>query len=279
MAIGGGIKLFNKSKNIDATASAPISGDASVAALLDSNKETFYRSVGSDDTTVETITITFAEDKTIDRLFILDTNLKDFDIKYDLSGVYTHFANVLDIDASRTNITRTDFAQDTYYAEFDSVTTGGIQITATKSQVVDAEKYINQVIATTEIGTLVGFPDVKQISIDRSLRSSKTLSGKYAIQKSLETFAIKISMKGYPATSVYNVDIDQMLVLHDSEDPFLVWLCGGKFGTTKFKYTIRGFRLKDVIQMQVKSSYKLSYVGNIYVNSVNLASINLVEHI
>ena len=279
MAIGGGIKFFNKSMNIDASASAPISGDASVASLLDSNKETFYRSVGSTDLITEEITITFAENKTIDRLFLLDTNLKDFNIMYDVSGTWTHFSNILDLDGSQSNITRTDFAKDTYYAEFDSVTTGSIRIQATKSQVVDAQKYINQVIATSEIATLVGYPQVKSIIADRGLRTKKTISNKYSVQKSLEGFAFKLSMNNYPSSATYNVDIDQMMVLHDSENPFLVWLCGGKSGSPNFNYTIRGFRLKDVVQMQVKNSFKLSYLKNIYVNPINLASIDLVEHI
>lgn len=279
MAITGGAKFFKKSKIIDAEASAPISGDASVEALLDSNRETFYRSVGSDDTTTEEITITFAETKTIDRIFVIDTNLKDFNIMYDVSGVWTHFANVTDINGSQSNITETAFAQSTYYAEFDSVSTDKIRIQATKSQVVDAEKYINQVIATEEIGTFVGYPEIKDVSADRSLRTKKTISGKHSIQKSLEAFKIGVAFNNYPSSSVYNVDIDLAIYLHNLEDPFLVWLCGGRYESKYFKYALPGFRLNDVFQVQVANAYKFSYLDNIYVNPINLASMNLFEHI
>jgi len=277
--ISGGIKFFKQSKNLDATATAPISGDASVSALLDSNKETFYRSVGSSDVVTEEIEIVFAESKTIDRLFLRDFNGKDFNVMYDVVGVFTHFANVIDVDGSQTNITETVYAQDTYYAEFDSVTTTKIRIQILKTQVANAEKFINQVIATEELSTLVGFPDLKQIDVNRQLRSKKTISGKFSVQKSLETFGYNLTLKKYPSSDVYNADIDAMLELHDLEIPFLVWLCGGKFGKVLFSYTIRGFRLKDVVQMQVNKSYKLSYLDNIYVNPVNLASVKLVEHI
>lgn len=279
MPITGGIKFLKKSKILDASASAPISGGASVLSLLDSNKETFYRSVSSSDVVTEEIEITFAENKTIERLFILDFNGKDFNVQYDVAGVWTHFASVVDLDGSQTNITETVYDKNTYYAEFTPVTTGKIRIQILKTQVANADKFINQVIVTEELSTLVGFPEIRQITVDRQLRSKKTISGKFSIQKSLESFIFTLSFRKYPSSAVYNVDIDAALELHDSEDPFLVWLCGGKFGTTLFSYTIRGFRLKDVVQMQVSNSYKLSYLDNIYVNPINLATVKLSEHI
>lgn len=277
--ITGGIKYFKQSKIIDAAASAPISGDASVLSLLNSNKETFYRSVGSSDSTTEEIEITFVESKTIDRLFIINFNGKSFNVMYDVVGVWTHFANVTDLDGTQSNITETTYDKDTYYAEFDSVTTEKIRIQITTTQIVDADKFINQVVVTEELSTLVGFPEVKQINMDRQLRSQKTISGKFSVQKSLEAFAFNLVFKNYPSSPVYNVDIDAMIELHDSEDPFITWLCGGRFGTPYFNYTLPGFRLIDVFQMQVNNAFKLSYTDNIYVNPLNIASVNLVEHI
>ena len=279
MAITGGIKFFKQSKNIDATASAPISGDASVTSLLDSNKETFYRSSGSSDSVTEEIEITFSESKTIDRLFIINFNGKDFNVMYDVSGVWTHFANVVDINGSQSNITETTYTQDTYYAEFDSVSTTKIRIQILKTQVADAEKFINQVIVTEELSTLVGYPEIKRVEMSRQLRSKKTLSGKFSVQKSLESFMFNLIFKNYPSSSVYNVDIDSIIQLHDSEDPFITWICGGRFGSPYFNYTLPGFRLKDVVQTQINSAYKLNYTDNIYVNPLNIASIKIVEHI
>jgi len=279
MAITGGIKFFKQCKNLDAIASAPVSGGASVDNLLNSNRETFYRSVGSSDSITEEIEITFSEAKTIDRLFLKDFNGKDFNVMYDLSGVFTHFANVIDINGSQTNITETTFSESTYYAEFDQVSTDKIRIQILKTQIADEEKFINQVIVTEEISTLVGFPEIKQVNLDRNLRSKKTVSGKFSIQKSLETFLFNLSFANYPSSDIYNVDIDAALELQDSEDPFLVWLCGGRFGKPFFNYTLPGFRLEDVVQMQIGASYKLKYLDNIYVNPLNLASVRLMEHI
>ena len=141
------------------------------------------------------------------------------------------------------------------------------------------EKFINQVIVTEELATLVGFPEIKQVEMNRQLRSKKTISGKFSVQKSLESLNYKLSFKKYPSSIVYNVDIDAMIALHDSEDPFLTWLCGGRFGSPFFNYTLPGFRLKDVVQQQINNAFKLSYLDNIYNNPLNLASVNLVEHI
>lgn len=277
--ISGGIKFLKQSKILNASAIASVSGNASVSALLDSNRETFYRSISSDDTITEIIEITFSELKTIDRLFLKDFNWKEFNVKYDLSSVWTDFSNVIDVDGSQATISETVYSNDTYYAEFDSVTTDKIKIEITKTQVVDAEKFINQVIVTEELSTLVGYPEIKSIKASKNLRRRKTVSGKFSIQKSLETFGVKLTFKDYPSSDVYNVDIDAAMELHDSENPFLVWLCGGKFGSKYFKYTIRGFRLKDIFQVQLSNDYSLSYTQNIYINQVNIASVDLMEHI
>lgn len=283
MSITNGIKFFNKSKISDATATATVSGDASVSALLDSNKETFYRSVASDDTTTEIIEITFSEEKTIDRIFLKDFNAKEFRIQYwNSAGFFLPIGTSATLTSSTAaaSIYESDYALDTFYAELSApLTTTALKIQLIKTQTPNEEKYVNQVIATSELSTLVGYPEVKAITANRNLRTRKTISGRFSIQKSLETFAINLAFKDYPSSSVYNVDIDAVLELHDSEEPFLVWLCGGSYGDVKFHYTLRGFRLKDIFQMQISKALKLSYTNNIYVNPVNVASIDLQEHI
>jgi hypothetical protein len=277
MSITGGIKTFKQSMIHDASVTAD-TGQSSADRLLDSNSETYWRSVGSDDTTTENIIIEFAESKTIDRLFLKDINLKEFNVQYDNAG-WTNFTNVVGIVGNPSLVSETDFALNTAYYEFDSVTTNKIRIQATKTQIADQEKYINQVIVTEELSTLVGYPEVGPIEISRNSAVIKTVSGKVSAQKSLESVAFKLKFKNYPSSSVYNVDIGAMMTLHDMEDPFLVWLCGGRYSSTHFNYVIRGFRLQDIYQMQIIKKYKLSYLDNIYINPINLASVDLAESI
>lgn len=277
MSITGGIKFFKESKIKDATAESSVSGNASVASLLNNNRETFWRSSGSNDSTTEIITVTFAEDKAIDRIALVNTNAKNFNITYDVSGTWTAFANVVGIDGAETGINITGHAQDTAYYEFDSVTTGSIKIEIDTTQTVDAEKFINHVICTEELGTYVGYPSIDKLQLDRNQKNKATLNGRFSVQKSLETMAFKLKFMDYPVKAAYNADIDLCLTLMDSEDPFIVWLCGGRYGTDYFKYTLPGFRLKDMIQMQIGKAYTLSYSKNTYTNGVNISALDLIE--
>ena len=278
MAITGGIKFFSEQKNKGATAVASGLGQATVDRLLDSNRESFYRSSDSDDTTTEEIEIVFLEEKLIDRLFLIDFNGKEFNIKYDDGGSYVDFSNVKNINGDESSINESSWSEDTYYAEFTPVTTQKIRIQIIKTQIADEEKYINQVVATEEIATLVGYPINKEVRISRNLRSTETISGKRNIQTGLETFSFKLQFKNYPSSDVYNIDIDVMMQLLDSEKPFLVWLCGGRSGKPHFNYTIKGYRLRDLLKVKIDSDYNLSYLDNIYVNPVNLATVDFQEH-
>lgn len=272
-------KIFNASKclEVDGSTIVASTGDASSSYSIDRNQDTFWTSVASDDSTTETLTVTFAEDIAIDTLLFLDINWKGFVVKYDVAGTWTHFAAVFGLDGSKSNITETAFSDNTAYYNFTEVTTGSIQITITTTQTVNAEKYISQIIATTEVGTFLGWPLVENMTFDRNSRVKTTLSGKVSVQKSLESFSTDLKFKNYPSTSTYNADIDLIMTLQDIEDPFILWLCGGRRGTY-FNYIIRGYRLKDAITVQITSALGLSYTDNVLKNPVN-AGVSLAEHI
>ena len=278
--ITGGAKFFQKSMclGVDGASAAASNGDSTSAFALDRNPFTYWYTVGSTDAATETLTINFGATKTISRILLLDHNFKSYTIKYDVSGVWTNFSNAVGLNGALGGgiISESAFADGSSYYEFDAVTTTRIQISITTTQVANADKFLAQAIVTTEIGTLAGFPTIKQVTIDRNSKNKKTLSGKYSIQKADETASFQLSFKTYPSAITYNVDIDLMMTLHDQDTPFLVWLCGGRRGSTYFNYTLRGFRLKDVYQMQIDKAYNLSYTMNVYKNSLN-AEVSLQE--
>jgi len=270
MSITGGIKFFDKSRSLqsDGTTIVASTGDPSAEYCIDRSLVTYWRSVGSDDTTTETLTITFPSSQTFDRIFIIDHNFLDFNIQYD-SGGWTHFANVIGLDGSKANITETAFSDDTGYYEFDSVTTTQVRIQCLKTQVANAEKYLNQFIISTELGTLVGFP--KPTFSQQRNKISQVLSGKRIIEKIEEADSLVLSFAPYPLGSTYNADIDLMYQLFDREDDFLVWLCGGRRGDTYYRYSIRGFRLRDVKQVQIgNEQFTGDYLDNYYRGFSNL---------
>lgn len=270
MAITGHAKFFKKSKCLEkdgATASAS-SGNSGASNILNPNTETYWVSSGSNDLTTETIEIEFAS-ALISRILLLDHNFETFDIQYDSSGTWTDFASVVGIGGSLASISESTFSENGAYYEFDSVTTTKIRIRCSTTQVADAEKFLSQVIVTEEYGTLLGWPKIKSTEFDRNIRKIETLSGYLSVQKSLEIPAFDISFEDYPASSDYNADFDLMVSLHLLEVPFLVWLCGGRSGSPYFKYTLRGWRLIDVYQMQVIKPLKFGYMGGVYTNPIS----------
>lgn len=259
--ISGGIKFFEKSKCLlkDGASIVASSADAAADYVLSMNRYYRWDSIGSDDSTPETLTITLPEAATFSRLFIVDHNLKEFDVTYG-SGA-SSFANVVGIDGATTGIDEAAFAQNTAYYEFDAVTTDQINITALKTQTANQEKYITLVTVTNEIGTLVGYPSV-QPTLDFNERRSQVQSGKYITQKNYEVFAAKIAME-YTEQD----DIDVFATLYEMQDPFLVWLCGGKYGTGKFSVRFKNWRLQDLYQAQTYGNMQARFRSDVYTSS------------
>lgn len=272
MSITGGVKLFNRNQafGVDGSTIVASTGNGASDLALDRNPNTYWRSVGSNDVTVETLTITFPTTVTFNRILLMDHNWKQFTVKYDVASVWTNFTNVVGLDGALGSISETVFADDTAYYEAASVSTTKIQITVTKTQIANAEKYISQIVVTDELGTLMGYPKIEGLAIQRTEKVTKTISGKIISQKSSKTFKTSLNFSTYPVTSTYTPDLDLMATLFDRDTNFIIWLCGGRRGTNYFKYTTPGFRLKDIFEVQTVGDFSPSYLDNVYINPVNL---------
>lgn len=270
MAITGGIKFFDENladskTGADAVAS---SGDPSADFILDRNQYTVWRSVGSDDTTTETLEITLAASESFSRLFLARHNFKEFKVEY-WSGAWVDFSNVIGVNGATSSvISETAYEENTAYYEFDEVTTDRILISATKTQVVDEEKFLNSFVVTSELGTLEGFPIIKDATKDKKLRKSILLNGRSFVTKSLEVFRTAIDFKNYPPG--LEDDLNLSYSLFDRDNNFYVWLCGGRSGEPYFKYQLRGYLLEDLILVQTVNIFKDKYRKNIYNNPVSL---------
>lgn len=273
MPITGGIKFFKKSKTSFAKGATAVASSNSAAAknVLSSNKFVIWQSLGSDDTTTETITITFTS-ATIDRIFLLSTNFKEFTVKYDVTGTPTDFTNVIGLDGSQSVIAETAYARDSAYYEVDPVTTTKIYITATKTQIVDAEKFLERFYATEEIGTFTGFPVVSKEELNQNINEQKVLSGNINSQKRIETFNATINFKKY--TAIQN-DYDILLDLSRRPESFLIWLCGGKFGSN-FSINRENWLLKNVYNVQTSGKLNAKWNNNIYIAGFS-AKLNLKQ--
>ena len=270
--ISGGVKFFENNKALfrDGNIASASTNDSAAKFMLDISKYTRWESIGSNDTITETITINFKTAQTLDRLLLVEHNFKAFTIKYNGTNDFT---NVSNLDGGLVGgIAETAYDKDTAYYKFDSVVVNSITISVDTTQVVDDQKYMVQFIATTELGTFAGFPRIQNVQHNRNIKGSKALSGKNVIQKGYETTTFRINFKTYPVQA----DISLVDNLHERENSFMVWLCGGRYGTEHFTIEQRGWRLRDIYNMQVNRPLGANYEKGIYQNGVN-TNLSLVE--
>lgn len=277
MTISGGIKFFERSTALFSDGATAVASSNSAAAnnILTNRQLVYWESIGSDDTTAETITITYNKTVTIDRIILNRINFKEFTVKYDSGGMWTDFTSVVGLDgALGGGISETAFADETAYYEFTPISTSSIQIIATKTQTADQEKIIYNLFTTIELGTMEQFPQIEGIDYNRKSREAAVLSGLAQIQKSFEINKFSLVFKSHPSQT----DMDLINTLFDESNSFLVWLCGGRRGTTFFRFNIKGFRIFDIFNMQTSGSISPSYPTTIYVNAPNNV-LNLVASV
>lgn len=274
--ITGGIKFFEQAKNLfkDGATILATSNTEAAKYVLDLNRYTQWVSVASNDLTTEELTITLNGNKTIDRLFLLDINFKEFEVKYWNGSAWASFTNVIGPNGvSYANAGSTSYALSSAYFEFDQVTTGQLKISCLKTQTANAQKYLTTFLATKELGTFQGLPRIEP-KVMRNEEKVKSLGGKYLVQKGYETYQIKISLKSHP----YQVDLDLVDTLFNSEESFLVYPCGGRYGSTYFRLDQKGFGIDDVFNMQLVGALDSKYEKGVYTLGAS-KNITLEEHI
>lgn len=268
MTITGGIKFFERSSALfrDGATATATTNSASANNILTNRQLVYYQSIGSDDTTTETITITYPLVVTIDRLLLNRINFKQFDVKYYNGSVYVHFTSVVGIDGTLgSGISETAFADETAYYEVDSISTTSIQITATKTQTTDQEKMIYNLFTTVELGTLEYPPQISPLSFSRNNKSATGLQGLANIQKGYETLSLALGFQNHPSQS----DMDLLTTIFNRDKSFLVWLCGGRRGKPYFSYALKGYGLRDIYNVQSPAGTSPEFPGSIYVTAPN----------
>ena len=257
MSMTGGFSFFDKNYAAvyEGATIAASSNQADAKYVLSGDKAFRWQSVGSDDLQQETLIITLPFAISLDRLFLVKHNFKGYTIKY---GANLNFTNVRSFEGAKDNISESGYNIDTSYYEFDAVTTDTIIITVDTAQAIDAEKYLAWFIATTEIGTFRGFPEIPPIGLDRNETKQKNATKGQRILKNKEKASLSINMRHYPKQA----DIDLMSDLQDRDNAFLVWPHGGVL--TQFRLSVRGYRPSDVYLMQIVGPMKSGYYKNIY---------------
>ena len=271
MAVTGGIKFFdlNLADSKTGTSATASTGSPSANFILDRNQYTVWRSVGSNDSITESVQITFLPGITFNRLFLLRHNFKEYKLRYWTGISFTDFPAVTGINGiTAPSLKELDYSLNSSYYEFSPIFTTRIEITSVKTQIPNQEKFLNSLVVSNELGTLDGYPVVRDATKDRKIRKSILLNGRSSIVKSLEVFRCFIDFKNYPPT--LSVDLDLLFTLFDRDNSFFVWLCGGRSGEPYFKYQLRGFGIDDLILVQVVNIFKDKYRKNTYSSMVDM---------
>jgi hypothetical protein len=281
--ITGGVKFFDQNFVLSAFGGTIVdtlgTSLTTAASAIDKNRQTYLRTVGSTDLTVETFTLTFPS-ATFNRIILVDHNWKQYTVKYWNGASFVNFTSVVGLDGSLgSGISETVFADNSSYYEVASVTTTQIQITVTKTQTVDAQKYIGQIMATLELGTLQGFPKVSGSTIGRSIRQMEMLSGRAKMVKGLERFSIALDFSEYATATTYTPDLDLMYTLADRDTPFVIWPCGGRRGRNYYRYAPRGMRLQDIYLVQLATDIEGTFPQDIFTSTVGLGVLEFPEHV
>lgn len=257
MSMTGGISFFEDTiaKISNGSTITASSNQNDARYVLSNNRYYRWVSVNSDDATVETITITLPLAQEISRLFLIGHNFKDFSVQYDVNSDFT---NVSGVDGALTGIDESACPRDTTYYEFDPVITDTIIIKAAKTQIADAQKFLEWVVLTNEIGTFNKYPNVDGFKIDPNETKQKDAAGGQRIIKNRETVSLQIDMAHYPDQD----DIKLLSLLRKRFDPCLVWMNGGK--PSQFRHELEGWRLRDLYLMQSAGAMRLGYYKNIY---------------
>lgn len=111
--------------------------------VVDQDPDTKWTTSGAnDDDTTATLDCTFKEDgvaiqRIIDTIVIVNCNLKNFLVQYKVGG-----------GSWTTLLTVTGNAATTYYGSFASTAVDAVRISTTLTQVIDAEKYIGELVVS-----------------------------------------------------------------------------------------------------------------------------------
>jgi len=273
MTISGAMKFFRKSfADIDyeGVVVDVSTGGATRDNLRDRKRYTRWESVGSLDGTTETITITFEEAKTMSRLLLVRHNWKAFDVQYWNGSAWTHFAAVVTKEGTQANITETVNAKATSYYEFTPVSAERLRIQVTTTMVVDAQKYAYEVIATSELGTLTGYP-VHQVRFGRTQAKKRTVRGMDKFTIFDEQYTSALSFQNYPTAADHTL----MMTLWTGLEEFLIYPCGGDQAQYRFA-DLQGNRLEDVYLCWFEDSFDPNYTQNVYQLGLNY-TLGLVE--
>jgi len=264
------IKFYNKSlidqdeseASITITdATATNNGQDFVSFLRNRSNETAWITTGSNDAANTQIDIDLIASKAIDRIILVGHNLKAFTIQYYNGSTYVDFSTA--INETTNSDSTTEFI-------FDSVSTSAVRVIITGTQTANDDKQVKQIIITTAIGQLTGWPQIKKPTTSLNKKAIKLLSGKVLSVRQRGFFSCQLSVENY------NIDADMAIIeeIYFSFNGVLVWFNAGD--STQFSRTNIGFRSEDLYLMSAVDEYEPEHYKGLYQSGIKF-KMNLTE--
>lgn len=265
-----GIKFYNKNFiDIDNTlptititdATATDNGQSYVDYMLNRSNSSGWITTGSNDAANTQIDIDLDDEAEIDRILLVNHNLKAFTIQYHNGVSYTDFS---------TAINETTNTKTTNEFSFNEVTTSLIRIVITGTQVADDDKLISQLIITSLIGQLTGYPQIIKPTISKNKKTYRLLSGKALVAKQVGNFSCELAVQNW------NNDNDLTIIesVYSATTGVLMWINAGD--DDQFSRTNIGYRDKDIFLVSPTNEYMPEFYKFYYNTGIKI-KIKLIE--
>jgi hypothetical protein len=220
------------------------------------SNQTGWMTTGSVDSNNTTILCNFVNLAFLTNIILVNHNFAAFTIQYWNGSAYVDFSTPINVSGSTDTTTNFIFSQ---------VQTTKILITILGTQVPNTDKRMTQLIATTLIGQLNGWPIIQAPSFQTNKAVNQMLSGKSWIGQNLGGFQCTLAVNIWSNGN----DLSVVETLYGSGEGFLVWLCGGS--QTQFSSVRQGYSLQDFFLMKPSDYYTPEWAMGLYKSGMKIA--------
>lgn len=271
MANTGTVKFFTRSKTLisDGAIAEANSGENSVNNILSFDRDNYWQSIDETDGSISNISIQLSKQSPINRLLIVDTNIKQVSITFDRPIT---FASDIDNNDIAVPIIYQN-SNNVMYFEFDTISPITVDLSFSETIIPNQRKYIRQIILAQEIGNFIGFPTVRGFSDSFNEVVTKSSTGVKHVTKQLRIMdKFKLSFRAYPVKE----DIDLSNKLFESRESFTLWPSGGGYGSNHFLFPTEGWQLDNIYNVQTTGRKPYLWYKNFYKSGVS-TSLNMIE--
>lgn len=236
-------------------------GSAYADYALNRSNQSAWVTSGSVDADNTSLVIDWSDQKRITDIILVLHNFKAYTIQYWDGSLYQDFSPA---------ISETTNTVDTTHHKFTEVITSKVKLIITGTMTANQDKVLRQFIATKQIGQLDAWPVIDNPTISRNRQKTTMLSGKQSIRENVGLFTCKLKI------AYLKSDADCLIVesLFESNEGFLVWLCGGV--ETQFATVRKGYRLEDIYLMKCSNEYMPEWYQGVYKTGM-VVDMQLVE--